>query len=62
MVSLTSIISPLMMTMTFDHYSNANASVYFPGAPFLLAAGLTLVSLLLFLWVTRPTSNDETPS
>jgi len=56
MMSLTAIISPLMMTLTFDHYSADGAESYFPGAPFLLAAGLTLVSMMLFLWSRRPFS------
>ena len=53
MASLTSIISPLAMTMTFEHFSAEGTRIYFPGAPFLLAAALTGVSLVLFLVATR---------
>ena len=53
MASLTSIISPLAMTMTFEHFSAEGTQIYFPGAPFLLAAALTGVSLVLFLVATR---------
>ncbi|NCZ63053.1 MAG: MFS transporter [Cellvibrionales bacterium] len=53
MASLTSIISPLAMTMTFEHFSAEGTQIYFPGAPFLLAAALTGVSLVLFLAATR---------
>ena len=52
MMSLTSILSPPMMTLTFGFYSSGEAGVYFPGAPFLLAALLTLFSILLFLKTT----------
>ncbi len=43
--SLVSILSPPFMTHTFNWFSAADAPVYFPGAPFLAAAGLTLCSL-----------------
>ena len=64
MMALTAIVSPLMMTITFDYFSRDPGSFYFPGAPFILAASLTGVSLLLFLWATRSvgsagTANDS---
>lgn len=52
MMSLTSIIAPPMMTMTFGMFSGDDATIYFPGAPFLLAAVLTLLSLALFIRTT----------
>ena len=52
MMSLTSIISPPMMTMTFGAFTLAAAPVYFPGAPFVLAAILGLLSLALFVRTT----------
>ncbi len=52
MMSLTSIISPPMMTEIFSVFTDEQASVYFPGAPFLLAAILTLFSLLVFIRAT----------
>lgn len=51
--SLTSIISPLAMTQTFSYFVSAEAPVYLPGAAFLLAALLTVASLLLFVRTTR---------
>ena len=51
--SLTSIISPLVMTHSFSYFVSAEAPVYLPGAAFLLAALLTLASLLLFVRTTR---------
>ncbi len=52
MVSLTSIISPPVMTMTFGMFSDGSMGAYFPGAPFILAAFLTLLSILLFVKTT----------
>ena len=41
-------LSPPLMTAVFEHYSaSANGvaeAVYFPGAPYLLAAGLTMIA------------------
>lgn len=49
--SLTAIISPLMMTQTFAYFTST-APIYFPGAPFLLAAAVTLLGLIGFLAAT----------
>ena len=57
MSSLTSIISPPFMTTLFAAFTGATAPIYFPGAPWLAAAVLTLLSLLFFL---RATSAVET--
>ncbi len=45
--SLTSIIGPPLMTNLFSFYTLPSAPVYFPGAPMLMAAVLTLVSAYL---------------
>jgi len=47
LVSATSIIGPPLMTHLFSYYTNDQSAVYFPGAPFLLGALLTFISLLL---------------
>jgi DHA1 family tetracycline resistance protein-like MFS transporter len=52
MVSLTSIVSPPIMTQTFSFFSEASDSLYFPGAPFFLAGLLTILSLVMFVHVT----------
>lgn len=46
-MSLTSIVGPLMMTRTFFYFSHDQAPVYFPGAPFMLGAALMLVSAFI---------------
>jgi len=47
LISVTSIIDPPLMTNLFAFYTDHRGAVYFPGAPFLLGALLSLVSLLL---------------
>ncbi len=46
MISVTSIIGPPIMTGLFAYYTQP-AITYFPGAPFLLGAVLTMISLVL---------------
>jgi DHA1 family tetracycline resistance protein-like MFS transporter len=53
LMSLTMIFSPLLMTGLFHRFSRDEASPYFPGAPFLAAAFLTLMALGLFLRAAR---------
>lgn len=44
LTSITSIIGPLIMTNLFSFFTDTDAPIYFPGAPYLLGAVLTLVS------------------
>lgn len=52
MSSLTSILSPPFMTTLFAAFTGAGAPIYFPGAPWLAAAILTLLSLGFFVRAT----------
>lgn len=52
MMSLTSIISPVIMTQTFGMFTSEDTPIYFPGASFFLAAFLTLIAVFLFSRVT----------
>jgi len=52
-MSLTSIISPLMMTQVFAYFTEDQTPYYFPGAAFILALFLTLVALSVFIGITR---------
>lgn len=45
---ITMIISPLMMTQLFGYFTAKGTPVYFPGAPFLAAALLIMISLVPF--------------
>lgn len=47
LLSLTSIIGPLLMTSLFEFFTSPEAPVYFPGSPFLMGAILTLVSVVV---------------
>jgi len=48
-MSATSIIGPLLMTNLFSYFTSAGSPVYFPGAPFMMGAVLTLFSLVIAL-------------
>ncbi|MEM6267532.1 MAG: MFS transporter, partial [Pseudomonadota bacterium] len=45
-MSITSIIGPLMMTATFGAFAD-DKGVYFPGAPYLLAAALVVIAIVI---------------
>ena len=47
LISVASIIGPPLMTNLFSYFTHASAPVYFPGAPFLMGAVLSLLSVLL---------------
>ena len=42
------IVSPVLMTQIFGHFTSAAAPVYLPGAPFLAAAMLMALALVPF--------------
>lgn len=45
--AIAMITSPLIMTSTFSYFTGANAPVYSPGAPFLLASAMMLCCIAL---------------
>lgn len=47
LMSLTSIIGPIIMTELFSYFTSKDAPVYFPGAPFMMGAVLTLFSVFI---------------
>ncbi len=47
LMSATSVVGPLLMTNIFAYFTKPTASIYFPGAPFLLGAFLTFISTIL---------------
>jgi len=44
LMSVTTIIGPLLMTYLFSYFTSAKAPLIFPGAPFLMGALLLLAS------------------
>ncbi len=53
--ALAMMLSPLVMTYTFAQFTDADAPVYLPGAPFLLAACLSTLGLAALVAFTRRT-------
>ena len=49
MASVTSIIGPVMMTSIFAYFTDPAREIYFPGAPFLLATVLAIISMILVI-------------
>lgn len=47
LMSVTSIIGPLLMTQLFSAFTGPTAILYFPGAPMAMGGALTIISLLL---------------
>ncbi len=47
LISLTSIVGPLLMTWLFYHYSEPGAEIYFPGAAMIAGSILTIISAFL---------------
>ncbi|MFD1256518.1 TCR/Tet family MFS transporter [Mucilaginibacter terrae] len=48
LLSITTVIGPLLMSSLFAHFTNPKASsIYFPGAPYLLGAILMLISTFI---------------
>ncbi|PBQ30875.1 tetracycline resistance MFS efflux pump [Sphingobacteriaceae bacterium] len=47
LISLTSIIGPLVMSMSFTYFTRKNGPVYFPGISFFIGGVLSLISLIL---------------
>lgn len=55
--SLTAIIGPPMMTYLFSYFSQPGSQFYLPGAPFIAAALLTGVSVVILFLFTRNTAS-----
>jgi len=47
LISITSIIGPLLMTNLFASFTSGKLTIYFPGAPFIMGAILSVISLYL---------------
>jgi len=47
--ALSMIISPMLMASVFAQFSREDAPIYLPGAPFLVALGLMIIGLVIFL-------------
>jgi DHA1 family tetracycline resistance protein-like MFS transporter len=54
LMSLTSIVGPLIMTHLFAYFTAGSSPVRFPGAPFLLGSILMLLSAFISYYALRP--------
>lgn len=62
LMSLTSIIGPLLMTGLFSFFTSKSAPVYFPGAPFVMAALLVLLGGMLAKGTLSTIKHKEKPA
>ena len=59
-MSLTMIVAPLVMTRTFNLFTGDDAITYLPGAPYWLAAGLSVITLMIVVGVLTRTRYERT--
>lgn len=57
MISLTAIVGPPLMTDLFARFTNDSLGIYFPGAPYLMGAVFTFMSIGFALRTLRKYSN-----
>ncbi len=53
--AIAAISAPLFMTQAFFYFTQDNAPIYLPGAPFLLSAALVLVAITVYIPVRKST-------
>lgn len=53
LISVTSIIGPVLMTELFYSFTQNNSSLYFPGAPFMMSAILVTISLAIAMFTLK---------
>ena len=59
MISVTTIIGPLVMTFLFSYFTKPGAQIHFAGAPFLLGAILMLGSAVIAFYTLRARGLEE---
>ena len=59
LMSVTSIIGPLLMTQLFSAFTGPAAIIYFPGAPMAMGGVLTLLSLILAMRALAGFAGDK---
>ncbi|AEV39500.1 Tetracycline resistance protein, class A (TetA(A)) [Pseudovibrio sp. FO-BEG1] len=60
-IGLTLVLSTLMMTQLFTHFTADGAELYYPGAPFLLAATFMVLAIGPFLIGLKKISGNSQP-
>ena len=51
--ALTLVVSPLLMTQLFGHFTGPSAPVYLPEEPFLIASVMTTIAVMPFVFGLR---------
>lgn len=62
LISVTSIIGPIVMTNTFAYFTDTNAPIYLPGAPMLLGAVLSITANIMARNSLKKTLGHVVPS
>ncbi|MFD0793992.1 TCR/Tet family MFS transporter [Mucilaginibacter litoreus] len=60
LVSITTVVGPLLMTSLFHHFTTKESDIYFPGAPFLMGAILMMISVLLTIRSFKKKDDSKT--
>jgi DHA1 family tetracycline resistance protein-like MFS transporter len=53
LMSIASIVGPILMTSLFAYFTAEEAPVYFPGAPFMMGAILTVISTIITVFALK---------
>jgi MFS transporter, DHA1 family, tetracycline resistance protein len=56
-ISVSTIIGPLLMTSTFAYFTSKNDGLFFPGAPFVLGGIFMLISLIVVIFSVKKLAN-----
>jgi DHA1 family tetracycline resistance protein-like MFS transporter len=56
---ITGLVGPVLFTQTFSAFIGSRRDAHLPGAPYLLAAVLLVVALLLAIQVAKPPASAE---
>ena len=56
---LTGLVGPVLFTQTFSAFIGSRRAAHLPGAPYLLAAALLVVALVLAVQVAKPPASAE---
>ncbi len=61
LAALAAIIAPLVYNTSLSYFTGEQAPTYFPGMPFLIAAGFALTAIICLLRVERVTEPEQHP-
>jgi DHA1 family tetracycline resistance protein-like MFS transporter len=57
-ISLTSVVGPILMTSLFAYFTSTASPIYYPGAPFMMGAVLTFFSFIIAYYSLRTTAKN----